>query len=430
MAEAIDRLTLSRDVARADERIVRGHPDPFDGLRHVAQQSTYRALIESEPPAHEVLVRDGLLRWVHELLQTRIAIDLAADEAEAASHADPRFVRDPPSTFAGAHRALVAATSPVLTASALDRLAALAPRVGAVRRERRARRFEAARRLGLSHPWALATKDIGSLFAAARALLDETDALAADLRRRARVTTAAEGVFHAFAREAAEGWPARLVPRWFEDAFAALVARPFPPPALPDALGGASFLRAAAAWGAALRLAGTARSLPFVLARDPYPVDAHRYGALLALSVASPVFQKKALGLARRAVDAQSRALGEALLVAARLAAARLLLGAGESLDVAEYEELGARALGAPLPATLRDAWPDLRPEEPSRFAGMLHARAFERDMVERFDEDWFQNPKAGAHLAAVAAGPVFVEEPPAEGMPAAIARAFERELG
>ncbi len=431
MAEAIDRLTLSRDVARAEERIARGAADPFLDVRHVAQQSTYRALLESEPPAHEVLVRDALLRWVHELLQVRIGLDLASDEREAIEHVDERFVRDPPATFAGARRALVTAPTPALAEAALDRVAALAPPIGAVRKERRARRFEAARRLGLAHPFALATTaQVSALESAARGLLDATEGIAADLRRHARITTPAQAMHHAFARDAQEGWPARLVPRWLEEVFAAICPRPFRPPALPEALGGASFLRAAAAWGRALRLAGTARSLPFVLARDPYPVDAHRFGDLLALAVADPIFQKKKLGVSARVASAQSRSLRTSLLAAARETAVRFLLAATESVDAGAFEELTARAFGAPIPGALRDAWPEPRADEPARLVALLAVHAFEADLRSRFDEDWFQNPKTASHLAAIASGPVFAGDPPDETTPAAIGRAFERALG
>ncbi len=431
MADAIDRLSLSRDIARVDERITRGVADPFFDLRHVAQQSTYRALVESEPPAHEVLVRDALLRWVHELLQMRVGLDLAGDEKEALEEKDERFVRDPPATFAEARRLLVSAPTPAQAETALARVAALAAPVAAVRKERRARRFEAARRLGLAHPFALATTaPVSALASAARGLLDATEGIAADLRRHGHVTSAAQAMHHDFARDAHEGWPAHLVPRWLEEVFGAIAPRPFRPPPLPEALGGASFLRAAAAWGRALRLAGTARSLPFVLARDPYPVDAHRFGDVLALAVADPVFQKKKLGVSARVAAAQARSLRTTLLSATRQTAVRLLLAASESIDAGTFEELTARAFGAPLPPELRDAWPEPRADEPARLVALLSAHAFEGDLRSRFDEDWFLNPEAATHLAAIAAGPVFSDDAPDEAAPAAIGRAFERALG
>lgn len=438
MADFVDHLALSRDVARVFERVTKGFGDPFGEQRHVATQATYRALAEAKTAEHEALVRDGLLRWVHELLQRRVGADLATDEEEAIAKVDERFVNDPPPTYAEARRALLfpegrsaAAASPMLAAVALDRLAALAPPVAAVRKEQRARRFEAAKRLGLDHPFALAG-DVAERTKLARALLDATEGIAEDLRRRARLTgsSAAHALHHAQARSANDGWPAHLGPRWLDDAFAALVVRPFECGPLPTAYGGASFLRAAFVWGHSLRIAGTAKSLPFVLARDPYPRDAYRFGSLLAAVVAGPIFQKKRLGISARVAAAQARTLRETLLYEARLHAMRFLLAKDENVDPVTVEELSSRVFGAPLPASLRFAWPEPRICELARLDAVILAHGFERDLVERFDEDWFLNPKTGAHLAAIAAGPVFTEHPLDDKAPETIGRAFERALG
>jgi hypothetical protein len=199
---------------------------------------------------------------------------------------------------------------------------------------------------------------------------------------------------------------------------------------MPTALGGASFLRAAFVWGHSLRLAGTAKSLPFVLARDPYPRDAFRFGAVLALAVADPLFQKKKLGLGARAAEPQARALRETLLFEARMHAMRFLLAVPVEIDAGVFEELTARVFGAPLPRALRHAWPEPRICELARLDAVLLAHEFARDLVERFDEDWFANPKTGAHLAGIAAGPVFTDHPLDEKTPEIVGRAFERALG
>ena len=431
MAEIVDLSALSRDVARVFERVMKGFADPFGDERHVATQSTYRAVAEAKTAEHESLVRDAVLRWIHELLQRRVGSDLATDEQEAITKVDDRFTHDPPRTFVEARRALVFAANPVLAASALERLAMLAPPVAAVRKEQRARRFEAAKRLGLAHPLALAG-DVDQRMKLARALLDATEGIAEDLRRRARLSgaSAALALHHVLARSANDGWPAHLGARWLEDAFAALVVRPFEAPPMPSAIGGASFLRAAFVWGHSLRTAGTAKSLPFVLARDPYPRDAYRFGAVLASAVADPLFQKKRLGISARAAAAQSRALRETLLYETRLHAMRFLLATPENVDPGTFEELSARVFGAALPRPLRHAWPEPRICELARLDAVLLAHGFARDLVERFDEDWFSNPKTGAHLAAIAAGPLFTDHPLDEKAPEIIGRAFERALG
>lgn len=431
MAEIVDHAALSRDVARVFERVTKGFADPFGDQRHVATQSTYRAVADGKTLEHEVIVRDAVLRWVHELLQRRVGAELATDEQEEIDKPDERFLNDPPRTWTEARRALLVAANPVFAAAALERLAALAAPVAAVRKEQRARRFEAAKRLGLDHPFALAG-DVAQRAKLARALLDATEGIAEELRRRARLptTSAAFAFHHSLARPANDGWPAHLGSRWLDDAFAALVVRPFECAPLPAPVGGASFIRAAFVWGHSLRTAGTAKSLPFVLARDPYPRDAYRFGSLLATAVADPIFQKKRLGISARVAAAQSRLLRETLLHETRFHAMRFLLAQPENVDAVTFEELSARVFGAPLSAPLRYAWPEPRICELARLDAVLLTHGFARDLVERFDEDWFVNPKTGAHLAAIAAGPVFTDHPIDDGVPQTIGRAFERALG
>lgn len=473
---AIDLPVLDRDVRRAAIRVeqLRGllakgteearerarRFDAWDGVRHTATLATYRALVELEPSVLDVPLRDGLLRWVHELLQVRVGHDLAVDDADAANAFDPRLSparvaeakkavadraaaveagapsreRPPAHTYRDALRAVVTETDDARAASALDLAGELAAPVAAARKERRARRFEAARRLGLAHPSALATKlDVPS---AARAFLDATEPLAAELTKTARKKSelpwrASSAVQHALAREANDGWPAHLSARWLDDVFKALAPRGVDAGPLPEPLGGASFLRAAAAWGFAWRISGVPRSMPFGLARDPYPVPAFRYAFALASVVGGVAFQRRALDLPARIAAAQSRILGGSMFTQARVIAARALLAAEEDVSASLFEELTARVFGAPLPASMRDAWPEPQVAEPARLAGMLGTQAFVRDLVQRFDEDWFRNPKAGAHLVSLACGPAFdADEEPAQGAPLALARAFEEALG
>ncbi|HEY8080237.1 MAG TPA: hypothetical protein VIF62_39175 [Labilithrix sp.] len=444
--DRIDLATLDRDVRAAaqgleqfrarlateDGRASGG--DPFAGLRHVATRQTHRALLELEPSLHEIPLRDGLVRWVYELLQARIGLDLELADAEAMHREDdrvPKRARDdaPAKTYAEAW-SRVLATDP--SRGALERAADLAPSVAAVRKERRARRFEAARRLDLPRPDALAmTTELD-----ASALLDRTEALAKDLVREARRThegswTAASAMHLALAEDAREGWPAKLTARWLREAFRALASRDvLGKRELPVPLGGATFLRGAATWGFALRSAGVPRSLPFALASDPYPTSAHRFAAAAASAVAEPSFQRRVLGASARVASAQSRALRRSLLFATRLAAARHLIAAREDVDATLFEELTVRLFGVPMPAALAGAWPPPRIDDSARFAAVLGAHAFVRALVDRFDEDWFANPRAGAHLAQMAAAPAFDADPPEKQAPIALARAFEEALG
>ena len=480
---AIDLFTADQHVMRAQRSLEQSRAlfgtkagreearlrDPFVGVRDVAGQTAFKALREHDAGAAQALHKDALLRWIHELLQARVAWELSVDEADAVHAPDPslasraakeRAITSTPSgplpgaapdlgaalvTFDAARRALAEAPAPEAAEIALRRLEALAGPVVAVRKEIRARRFEAARRLGLEHPWALATAEsngIGKLEALARAVLDMTDPLAAelhkDLRRRGGFGSIdpSRTIHEAFARDAGEGWPARLNTRWLEDVFRAIAPRPPRVAELPAALGGASFLRAAARWGFALRLGGVARALPFALARDPYAVDAHLFGGALAVGVAGRVFAKRKLGLPSRPADAHARALARTLLFTLRTEAAQLVAALPESARDDELEELTARVFGAPLPRATAALWAfggfsgNARVDAPARLVAAVRTHEFVGGLVERYDDDWFDNPRAGAHLASIAAGPVWQGDVPALDAVGPIARSFEELLG
>jgi hypothetical protein len=450
-----DLITLDRDVRAAVLRYEKGS-DPFDDVRHVASRATFRAIGDADP-----LLHDALRRWVHELLQVRVGSDLATADEEAIHRVDDRLpararAELPAKTYAEAW-SRVLTEDPSL--GALERVAELALPVAAVRKERRARRFEAARRLDLAHPWSLAIPKETSLESVAREMLDATELVAKDVIRAAQKVhegkwTAACAMHFALATDAREGWPARLGARWLREVFRAVSSRDAlaaargaraealpigaadrdrlgaAPGAIDAALGGASFLRAAAKWGFALRAAGAPRSLPFSLSRDPYPVHAHRFAAAFAVAVAEPSFQRRMLGLSARVAAAQSRSLRRSLLFAVRVQAARFLLAARETVDTTLFEELGMRLFGAPLPAALAGAWPEPRVDEPARLLAILHAESFTRTIVDRFDEDWYANPRAGAWLAQIAAAPAFDADPREKKAPRAIAKRFEEALG
>ena len=478
--DAIDLHAFDRDVRRAAGRVEQLRAllalgtrearddarafDPFEGVRHTATMTSYKTLLEQTPSVLDVPLRDALLRWVHELLQARVGFELALADADAAHSLDPRLapsrlaaaeepraVREAREasgapegavradiaahTHTGAMATMIAAPDVSRAAAALERAADLAAPVAAVRKERRERRFEAARRLGLAHPYALASNakiDVGAL---ARSFLDASEPLAVELLKTAQKQAdarwyASSAVQNFLARDAREGWPAYLTQRWLDDVFKALAPRGADAGRLPEALGGASFLRAAAAWGASWKNAGAPRSMPFALARDPYPVPAFRFGLAMAVAVADPELQRRVLELPARTAKAQSRLLRRSMFHAARALAARAVFATEETVTPAMFEELTARLFGAPLPAALRDAWPDPRISDPARFLAMLGTRAFVASLVERFDDDWFRNPRAGTHLTSLACGPAFDAETLPDGAVAGTARAFEEALG
>ena len=427
VARALEKLDTLTEEERVDFA-----SDPFGSRRDVAGQTTFRALQELVPSTVDGPQRDGLLRWVHELIQARIAWDLVIDESNARHLADPSLPRKANGvarTFEEARQSLLEATHPVATDNALARLDILAVPVFAVRAEMRARRKEIATRLGLASPWSLATNDT-SITALATRVLDATEPLAIELHRITQRSEepgslVAKTILASFARDAQEGWPAHLTPRWLEESFQTLAPRQPRNVPMPEALGGASFLRAAMTWGRAFRLGSTPRSLPFGLARDPYPVETWTHGTIFTLAVAGPVFGKRKLGLAARNAEKQSRMLARPLFFGLRRLAAEVL-GLGE--------ELSARVYGAPLPpmlAALGSLSGAERIDAPARLLGMVRGDRLVRGFVQRFDEDWFDNPRAGSHLAAIASGPVWTPMADDEDSGVEVlARAFEERLG
>jgi hypothetical protein len=449
-----DLLSLDRDVARGAAAFARWRTalardpeahagdEPLEPVRRVAGKATWQALGELAPSAAEAPRRDALRQWVVALTQARIGQADDVAWARAASEARARFTGEPPRlvSWREAWRGVVAARSAAGARLWLDAAADAAPPLAEAARTRAERRVEVARRFGYEHPWQpLVAVEPRALRAAAGRLLDATDELSRAvwkeaLRGEAGERGAAAVLQAALAREAGHGWPSRLTPRWLEENFGAFVARGWriDLPPLPPVLGAATFARALAAFGFALRL-GATPTLPFALAREPAALAAHRFAFAFGSLVADPDWQARALGVGRRTALAQARVLARTMLLDARLHAARLLLGDEASPAPRDlFDELGPRLFGASLDPRLRGAWPAARDDEPARFVALLEASSFVDGLRERFDVDWFRNPQAWTQLRALAAGPAR-EAVDAAGFDArvdALGRTFEGALG
>jgi hypothetical protein len=128
----------------------------------------------------------------------------------------------------------------------------------------------------------------------------------------------------------------------------------------------------------------------------------------------------------------QARVLARTALVQARLEAARFLTSRAPM--AVSFEELGFRLFDAPVPRGLQGAWPRSADDAPARLLGLLSASTLSTSLVDRFDEDWFANPRAVLHLRAIASGPA-EEERPADPPDPSLAvgplvRAFEQACG
>jgi hypothetical protein len=457
MAEAPveDLVALDRDVARAAGALARwrtslaAEPDhyaeesPIEPVRHVATRSTWLALGASTAGSADASLREGLRRWVYALLQARLAHDCEVAIARARNRPQATIERETTRlvSWAEAWRGALAAKTTEETATWLDAARAAAADVRVPLARRAQRRVEVAKRLGLEHPWVpIVRLSPDALRASAAAFLDATEAMSRDVWkesvRGADAESGPSGRLRAsMARDAGDGWPARLTPRWLHDVFhASSGGLVVDLPALPARLGGASFGRALCAFGHAVRLAVSQPSMPFSLAREPAFVAAHRMAYVFGALAADREFQGRVLNVGRRTAAAQARMLARTALQEARLQASRVVLAddAGPP-SRAHFEEVTTRLFGAPLDGLFRGAWPEARDDEPARWIGLLEAVGLRSALRDRFDVDWFWNPRAWAHLREEGATPAdeaVSSSPTATGRVEELARAFEGALG
>jgi hypothetical protein len=445
-----DLLGLSRDVARAVAALARwrsslltdpegqANVDPLEGLRHVAAKSTWDRLGELSASAADEPLRLALRRWVLALVQQRIAgvDDLAWAREASLPHGRFEGERPRPVSWREAWRGLVAAKSPAETRLWLAASASAAPSLAPAGRRRAARRMEIARRVGLAHPWeSVVPIALTSIRASALRLLDRTEDLSrAVWKEMLGSESDMSAILHAVvARDAGDGWPARLTPRWLQETFRAGtrgLSLELPP--LPATLGAASFARALSMFGFAVRVASAQASMPFAIARDPGFVAAHRLGWVFGALAADREFYRRALGVGRRASLAQARTLALTGLLEVRLGAARILLGDDAQSPESTFDEIGYRLFESPADRRFYGVWPAAREDEPARWIALLTAPAQSRTLRERFDTDWFLNPHAWSYLRSQGAAPAYepIEDDSVTSGGDALVRAFEDALG
>jgi hypothetical protein len=450
-AHISDLLSLDRDVARGAIALARfrgalakdpesaADDQPLEPVRRVTGKSTYDALGALTPSVADVPLRDALREWGVALLLARVVREEDVELSRALHAADGRFAGDPPAKVGlrQAVRGAVAAADAGEVRLWLDAAAECGPPVAAIVRRRAAKRLEAVHRLGLAHPWeTVVPAKLATLRNAAELLLRATQDLSETvLRPLLREGGGPANVLHAaVARDAGEGWPAHLGERWLRDTFGAgLSGLRFNLPGLPKAFGASSFMRALGALGFAVRGAAVGKATPFALGHDPGNRSGHRLGHSFAALALDPEWQIRALGVSRRTAQAQARVLVRTALIEVRLQAARLLLGDDAQVAPSDrFAELGPRVLGGTLDGRLRGAWPSVRDDEPARFVGLLESRALFEELRDRFDVDWYRNPRAWTFLRAVSSLPSRepVEAAALDSAAEGLARVFEAVIG
>jgi hypothetical protein len=165
-------------------------------------------------------------------------------------------------------------------------------------------------------------------------------------------------------------------------------------------------------WRAALHEIGRALFLANIDRRQPFehrwlgdPSIAEGFASLLDHLLLDPVWARRVLKLPADRADRLVRVAAPAALLATRRHAARLLheVACARDHDEGEVQELYLALMGRatgvqPLAAgRLAEVYPELAPARALR-ARMFEALAHGR-VRDRFDEDWFLNPEAGAWL-------------------------------
>lgn len=170
-------------------------------------------------------------------------------------------------------------------------------------------------------------------------------------------------------------------------------------------LGLASELSFAHAIGRALASSLVAPALPLAL-RRAWPGSVGRaVGELVAHLHADALFVRRARGIEGTALEALRRTALALTLLRARALAARVVT---EGMVGRERLERGAdqlaRALGVDdptMPAALADPGTFTPEERRADLRAALHAPALALALRDRFDEDWFRNPRAAEPIRA-----------------------------
>jgi hypothetical protein len=449
----LDLTALDKDVGRAHAAVLRSsaalrvepegsHVEPLSPFRHVAGKNAYETMRAHPAGLADAPLREGLLQWIYALTHARVAFETDVAWAREACALRGHVLLETPreTSYREAWRSAVLARDAATRGAWLEAAAELAPKLAPIAREATARREEVQRRFGFER----SHEPTGELPEArlregAQALLAKTAELRSWLRRESPeprdVPTPhdalAQWIEEGLARDAADGWPARLSQRWLAETLPELSRGVHERPRLPAVAGAASFARALYAFGRAMREGGK-NALPFAVAKAPLWADPHRFGFVVGGLAAQRVFHRTLLGLGARAANRQARSLAKTALLEAAWVAARWLLTRGGARRY-EWEEVTHDVFGGPVDARFAGAWPERRGNEGPRLEALLTAQPLSTSLVSRFDSDWFKNPRAGEWVRARAGGPARL---PAEGeedptsLASSLARFFEEALG
>jgi len=399
---ALDReiRSTARDLGRARAAFDRGNvddaPDPFARRRRVSAKASFDEL--RQLPGDPLF--QSLARWIGALTIARVTFDDEEAIATVFARADHRVAFSEEALSArDIFETLIAEPSssgrrPIVAHAFADGLVSTRDALAHFAERRR----EAVRLLGVD-PSAIDPLAIAPAAEKVRNALAEM----VSFPSRGRFEAALDATL---ARDAGEGWPAVLGPRWLAEMFRHVRlfdALRLDLPLLPRALGGTSFCRALSALGRAFVDADIPSGTPFVIARAPDDVLAPSRAALFGSLPMDAAFHRTVLGLGRDRARSQARQIAHGLAVSVLLDAVATLTSitlfdAPRSLDE-RFEDLTDRTFGDAWPRQLAGVLPRARPDRPTAFAGLLLAAAERIRLRDAFDEDWFRNARAHDEL-------------------------------
>jgi hypothetical protein len=413
----VDPLRLDRDIARSARaerrwfRTLRADAGRaaddvwYEPLRYVTTRSTFTAVSSMSPTDP---LRQPLRRWVHRLAMTRIAAEPILTAAKAWQ--EPTIRVEKPEAGLYSARIVVervlAEREPARAALWLEALAGAAPAILATEQRLREATDEISSRLGVTDASELATYEHDALKKECEHLLRRTDDLASAVLRPDGALAPLLGKL--VARDVPGVWPSRADARWLHDQFHAtplLEGLSLDLGPLKAPLGGSSFARALARFGAAYARAAVQDGGPFVGCSDASEAHPFRRGALFGSLVADPVFLRKQLQLSREAAAKSARALGGTLLAEVRLVATRTVTDFGR-VSAREIAQAVESVLGVPIAPHLAGVLPRLSLRAHERALGSLLATDDVCALRSRYDEDWFKNPRGLLFLRESDAAP------------------------
>ncbi len=405
-------------LARLDEG-GEAPPDPWPAHREVSGQRALSALREADVSAVDVPMRDALATWVAELTARRLAFSLDVKLAHATSAPAGRAgAGRAAATWREAMRGLLGSTSAGEARTHLAELDRAAPEIFALDAERRATRAEVLSRLGAPSPPAPA--------GVARVLLERTEDIAGEVCRvRPGDAPFPLHLDMRLGRAAVEGWPAHLGWRWVAEMLPAFGAVAAPRMGwAPEVFGAASFARALRAFGEAFAAAARPAG-PFALRQPVRSVRARTIGCAIGGLPAIRAFYKRRMGLSPGTCRDQARALSAVALLQVRHLVARTLHDGSR----ASQEELTARALGPEVPPAAAAMLLRPRDADADTLRAVVATLPLLDALRDRFDEDWFDNPRAPAYLRTLAATEPEASAEPGEEDATRLARRLEEAL-